>query len=204
MSQIHRPWPPACRQVRIAARLLQEMEELACMDDVPPPDVVAPLWARREALRAPWPGRRPADPELEADNRAALGGWLDLEEAHVLQRLRGWNRARRGAILVDARWLTAARNVMDNLTYSFEDRCEDEIEDLRAEGEYAGELLAKAEVRVALHGTCGECDFCRALDLRDECDRLLDAAGFDGGVYYHAYARGESQAQLAERYGRAS
>lgn len=200
MSQIHRPWPRRGHSITIDVRLLEEMEELARMEEAPPPAVIAPLMRRLEATRAPWPAGVP-DQTLDSCTYTVLGGWMDLEEVYVMQRLRGWNRARRGTIVVEACWLTATRNLMDDFTYTVGERCEDEIEELRNEGQQAGDLLAQALTRMAGPDTCGECDHCRALDLRDECDRILDAAGFDGGVYYYAYVRGETQAQLAARYG---
>lgn len=88
--------------VTIDVRLFQEIEGLTQIGDAPEPSVVASLWARAEALRDV--GQAPElDDELYDEVHDAFDGcWLKIWEAHVIQRLRGWNRARRGHVTADA------------------------------------------------------------------------------------------------------
>jgi hypothetical protein len=209
---IHRPTPLRYVPVRIDVSLLEAIEELAAIDCAASPDVIANLWARADAE---WDaGRDPErDDKLCADVADALDGhWLSLWETRAIQRLRGWHRARYGLIEVDARWLTAVRNVLDNFTLSFDDRCEETAEEYGIDrvrpvtGDspaWPGPADARTEVLALMsaYNRCGECDWCRSLTLRTEVDAVLDAAGFDGGVYYRAYCLGETQEQLAEHYG---
>lgn len=211
MPPIHRPEHHG--SVRIDVSLLERIEELAEIDCAAPPDVIASLWARAEAAAAA--GRNPEyDLVLTAETQEALDGhWLSLWETHAIQRLRGWSRARYGLITVDARWLSAVRNVLDDFTLSFGDACDETLREYgidavrsdaaRDTSHWPGFADVRAEVlaSMAKHRICGECTWCRALLLRDEVDAVLDAAGFDGGVYYRAYCLGETQKQLAEHYG---
>jgi hypothetical protein len=211
MPPIHRP--AHYGTVKIDVSLLERIEAVAAIDCAEPPDVIAKLWARAKADRDD--GRDPEyDSPLVAETKEALDGhWLSLWETHAIQRLRGWNRARYGMITVDARWLTAARNVLDDFTLSFESNCDETLR------EYGLDLVRaaaapdrsgwpsfeseRAEILVPLtaRGLCGECTWYCALLLRDEVDAVLDATGFDGGVYYRAYCLGETQEQLGKRYG---
>lgn len=190
MSQVHRPRHSG--KVAIDVRLLQEIEGAAMIDCEPPPGVIAPLAARfqaeRDAYRSPY-----LDDDLTAEVEKALhpyGAFLDLEEIHAVQQLRGWHRARYGRITVDAGHLSAVRNLLDDLTLSLGDSCEDEQRD--CDPEWEPEIAAQIAESMARTGRCGECAWCTALWLRDECDAVLDAAGHEGGVYYRAYVLGQS------------
>jgi hypothetical protein len=187
MSPIHRPWPTGGAVV-IDVRLLDEVEAAFLIDCSPPPSVAAPLYQRKYAYEDTWPEPAPDDPTLEDDTREAFdGSFADLEETHYVQQLRGWNRARHGRITVDARWLTAVRNALDGLTLSLDEECERELDHLDYPDGY--ELRAEVTKSMLRTGTCGECQWCTSLRLRDECDAILDAAGYHGGTYYEAYCR---------------
>lgn len=190
----------------ISVRLIEKIEALTAIDCEPPPSVIAPLMARVEAN---WDaGQNPEhDDELVADTEKLLadyGSWLYPEEIHVVQRLRGWHRTRYGRVTVDAYWLTAARNLMDSLTLSLGEECDETLREYgldRVGGRitfdpsaYPGGREIRAEVLKSMRetGGCGDCKFCIALRLRDECDSILDAAGYYGGSYYEAYARREA------------
>lgn len=213
MPPIHRPTPLRYAPVRIDVSMLEAIEELAAIDCAASPDVIANLWMRADAERDA--GRDPEwDDTLCADVTDALDGhWLSLWETHAIQRLRGWHRARYGLIAVDARWLTAARNVLDDFTLSFDGGCDETLSEYGIERVRAAsprdnsawpdfaDVRAEVIVLMTTRGLCGECTWCRALILRDEVDAVLDGAGFDGGVYYRAYCLGETQEQLAAHYG---
>lgn len=199
MGQIHRPriHGPAV----IGVSLLDEIEGTLCIDCMPPPSVIAPLMARADAHHDE--NRDPEDDrQLVADTLRVLDGeWLHLEEIHTVQRLRGWHRARYGAITVDAWWLAATRNLLDNLTLSLGSECDETLRELAYPGNE--DLLAAAKRQMARTGYCGECQWCTVLRLRDETDTALDAAGYEGGVYYRAYCLGQSVEQInREVYGR--
>lgn len=184
----------------IDVSLLEEIEGTLAIDCAAPPDVIAPLIAR---ARAHEDARR--DPEhdeaLCADVRKVMDGeWLHVEEIHAIQRLRGWHRARYGRITVDAYWLADVRNVLETLTMALGSTCDEEIEELRYPGNE--DILATAEALMEATGYCGECRWCTVLRLRDETDRALDAAGYEGGVYYRTLSLGQSVAQAnREVYG---
>jgi len=193
MGQIHRPWPGRNDRLSIDVRLLQDIEEATMIDSEPPPSVIAPLVARLDAERNGFWRRVDMSDELAEDIHNALdpyGAFLDLEEIHAVQRLRGWNRARYGSITVAARWLTAVRNLLDDLTLSLGDSCEDEFQEISQEHEW--DLYVQVAARLFAGKTCGECNWCTALRLRDECDTALDAAGHEGGIYYRVYCLGQS------------
>lgn len=194
MSPIHRPCEHG--NVTIPVSLLQHIESAFWVDTAPPPDVIAAIVARIDAEGArlnPW-----ASPELEEAARKATDCQiLNVDEIHAVQQLRGWHRQRYGNITVDAWWLTAVRNMLDSLTLSLGEECDEMLR----EAEYDPELHAQIKARMDRDQGCGDCQWCQALDLRDRCDAILDAAGFDGGTYYRAYCLGETQEQLAEHYG---
>ena len=187
-ARIHGP-------IAVDVRLIQEIEGAVMLDCEPPPSVIAPLWARAEALE--W--NAPTDSACADDVDSALdpwGGILTLDEIHAVQRLWGWHRARHGRVTVDAYWLAETRNVLDNLTLSYGEECDQAIEDFGLDGVTTGEPAEvdreiRAEVLAYLreYGTCGECNWCHVLRLRDQCDAILDAAGYYGGSYYDAYCR---------------
>lgn len=207
MPPIHRP--PHHGSIRIDVSLLERIKDLAQIDCAAPPGVIASLWARDQAAKDA--GRNPEyDLVLTAETQETLDGhWLSLRETHAIQRLRGWSRTRYGLITVDARWLSAVRNVLDDFTLSFGDACDETLREYgidavlvnaaRDTSHWPG--FANVLASMAKYRMCGKCTWCRAILLRDEVDAVLDAAGFDGGVYHRAYCLGETQKQLAEHYG---
>lgn len=162
------------RTVAIDVALIDEIENALSVDCCPSPDVIMPLMWRQEALDSrSWP--RPAIPDLrlEDDIRKALdGGWLHLEEIAAIQRLRGWNRARRGTIVVDAFHLRDVRNVLGNLTLSLGSECDDQLAQL--DYPEAADIREQVKARLAKDGTCGECLWCQVVRLGDECQDALD------------------------------
>lgn len=196
MSRILRS--PVRGPVTVTVRLLEEIEAVTAADCELPPSVIAPLAARAEAARSSPPA---ADPALEEDIETALGrygGVLHLDEIHAIQRLRGWHRTRHGNITVDAYWLAETRNVLDTLTFDGEE-CDQVLGEYGLDRVTAGpgvtpayDGFARERARIlqalAETGSCGVCAFCRELRLRDECDTILDNAGYDGGHCYRAYA----------------
>lgn len=180
--------------VTIDVRLLEEIEGLTQIDDAPEPSVVASLWARAEALRDA--GQDPEfDDELYNDVHEAFDGcWLKIWEAHVVQRLRGWHRARGGQVACDAWWLSAAYNVLDDFTLGFNSGCDETLEELGLDQVRPAPgpsvlPVDRAAVLASMNDGrgCGECDWCTALRLRDEVNDVLNAAGFDGGSRFRAY-----------------
>lgn len=204
MSQVHR----YCQKgaVTIEIGLIQWIESVTNVDTAPPPGVISPLVARVEGDRDDM--RNPEfDEELVADTRKALDGcWLCLDEIHAIQQLRGWHRARYGRVTVDAYWLARARNVLDNLTLSLEGECEEMLEEygLSRVGVIpqfpvppqwqSAHVRERAAILKSMQetDTCGECQWCQALRLRDRCDGILDNAGYDGGSRYNAYCQPRS------------
>lgn len=195
MSPINRACQPG--SITIDIGLIQWIESATMVDCEPSPNIIAPLVARCEArlgLDAP------DDPALDGDIDKALdpwGGILYLQEIHAIQQLRGWHRSRYGRVTVDAARLAEVRNVLDGLSLSFGEECDQTIEDywldrVRSDGKYRtgpDGIEVRAEVLAYLrkHGSCGECSWCHAVRLRDECDSILDAAGYYGGSRYEAY-----------------
>jgi hypothetical protein len=115
--------------------------------------------------------------------------WLDPGEAEAVRRLRGWHRTRYGSVTVDAFWLADVRNFLDDLL-GLGSECDEELK----AAEYDRALYAKVKARITEDGYCGDCQWCRSLSLRDQCDTILDAAGYDGGSRYRAYCLdGEDQ-----------
>lgn len=127
--------------------------------------------------------------------------YLYPREIDSVQRLRGWNRATRGTIVVDARDLSRVRNVLDTLIDDQEE-CEDHLDELRRElkGARGGTsanhaayvddltvLTSFAEKALKAGDPCGQCGRCRIATLRDVADQLMDEAGLTGGSYYEAY-----------------
>lgn len=187
MSEVHRCLTRG--PVRIDVRLLDAIEAVTRIGEAPGPSIVAPLQGRADEHEAAY--RSPEDDEvLVAAVREAMDGcWLRLWEAHCVQRLRGWNRARRGGIVVDAYWLAAVANILDSLTLSCESECEETLAEWdrpRASDFAPWTAMIKSMIR---SGECGECDWCVSLRLRDEANTILDAAGFYGGSRYEAYGK---------------
>ena len=180
----------ACGPVTIDARLLAEIEAVLMMDVAEPPGVVAPRAARRWEIRqrpTVWEGGRPV--ALDFGPEPEVHDYLDVDDVHAVQRLRGWHRVRHGRITVSAHWLCETRNVMDGLTLAGMAECSDLLADLeRDDADYAAVFAAVDEDR----WNCGLCETCRLLRLRDEADAALDAAGYGGGPYYEAYAGGRT------------
>jgi hypothetical protein len=179
--------------------LIEEIEAAVMIDCEPGPSVIAPLFARAEALLE-W--NAPSDPTLDDDVRAALdewGGVLMLEEVHAVQRLRGWHRTRSGSVTVDACWLAEVRNLLDSLTFSYEEECDQTLKDYGLDrvrpvdtlpdGPDGPEVRAEVLVYFRKYDSCGECNWCHVLRLRDQCDAILDAAGYYGGSRYEAYCK---------------
>lgn len=190
MSQIRR----ACYHgpVVMDIGLIEEIEAAVMMDCEPSPSVIAPLYDRAEVCA-------PSDRTLNDDISEALdpwGGILSLEEVHAIQRLRGWHRTRHGNVTVDAYWLAETRNVLDSLTLSYGEECDGTIEDFGLGRVTTGkpakvdrEIRAEVLAYLRKYKTCGECNWCHVLRLRDQCDALLDAAGYYGGSRYEAYCK---------------
>src|SRR5262249_7526595 len=134
MSPIHRPWVGGT--VTIDVRLLEEIETATMIDEAPSPSVIAPLNARADELRDAY--RSPEDdPELvEAAQKAMDWAFLNVWEAHAVQRLRGWHRTRYGRIQVSAGWLSAVRNLLDGLTLSLGDTCDEELTEISQEHDW--------------------------------------------------------------------
>lgn len=191
MSQIRRPCIHGPAVIDVG--LVDEIEGTLAIDCAPPPGVIAPLVARVDAhYDAHTDPER--DKQLVEDAREALDcEWLSLDEIHAIQRLRGWHRARYGKISVDAYWLAAVRNVLDTLTLSLDSQCDETLRELKYPGNE--DLLADAKRSMRRTGRCGECQWCTVLRLRDETDSALDAAGYEGGVYYRCYVLGQSTEQ---------
>lgn len=186
--------------VSIDMGLLWAIEAAVGIDEAPPPSVIAPLVARVDIELDAC--RNPEDnDQLVSDALAAMDGcWLRLEEVHAVQRLRGWHRQQYGRITVDAYWLADTRNVLDGMTLSLGSECDEEL----AQAEYDPDLQAQIAARMKADRGCGECTWCRCLDLRDQCDAILDKAGYDGGSRYRAYALNQTAEQIDAYYGRAS
>jgi hypothetical protein len=155
----------------IDVSVLDEIEGVLCIDCCPSPSVIAPLAERAEAHRRAW--RDPdADDELAKDIRSALDGeWLELEEIHAFQRLRGWNRIRYGSITVDREVLAEACRVLNTLLMAIESECDQELRELADPGLEAE--LVKAKESVAKTGYCGSCRWCTLYRLRDELEAAL-------------------------------
>lgn len=128
---------------------------------------------------------------------------LHVDEVDAVQKLRGWHRARRGTIVVDAHDLSRVRNLLDTLTYDTAE-CEDHLEELQHELEgvpandrhsaHADDLetlIRFVEPAIKAREACGQCEKCRVLALRDLVDELMDAAGLPGGIYYETYGRND-------------
>jgi hypothetical protein len=182
MSPVHRACEPG--HVTIDVGLIQHIESAFWVDTAPPPDVIAPIVARidAESARVNW-----VSPELEeAARKATDGSLLDIDEIHAIQQLRGWHRQRYGNIVVDAYWLAAVRNVLDTLTLALGSECDTELKQAKADG---GDWYPEMQARMDREQMCGECQRCQAMDLRDRCDAILDAAGFHGGSRYRAYCK---------------
>jgi hypothetical protein len=165
--------------IEIDIRLIAEVEELACIDCEPGPEVVAPLMARADALRAEW-----RDPELDddlcADVHKALdpyGSYLNIAEIHSVQRLRGWHRVKYGTVAVDLRWFTEVRHLLSNLAMGTDSDCENELRSMCHPGEW--DLHAASIKRMITDGTCGECKWCWTIRLLNEFD---DARGTARGA----------------------
>lgn len=171
MSPVTRACIPG--PVVIDVNLLHLIEAALMMDTAEPPGVVAPLAAQE------WDER----PDT------CVHDLLDADECHTVQRLRGWHRTRYGRIKVDAYWLAATRNLLDALTLSLGSECDYMLQQVG----YDPELHAEIKARMDADRGCGDCLWCQCLDLRDQCDEILDAAGYDGGSRYRAYVLGETR-----------
>jgi hypothetical protein len=182
MSQIRRACGPG--SVVIDVGLLQHIESAFWLDCAPPASKIARLIEIVERV-----GRREAEryPALvhawEAASDCML---LTVDEIYAIQRLRGWHRQQYGNITVDAYWLAEVRNVLDTLTLALGNECDEELAQAKQDG---AEWYAEMQARMDRDQGCGDCQWCQALDLRDRCDAILDAAGFHGGSRYRAYSK---------------
>lgn len=181
------------RIAQLDIRVLDELEDVLALDLAPSPSVIMPLTWRQEAQEG-WPRPEPDD-RLEDDIAKALDGeWLYLEEIAAIQRLRGWNRAQCGTILVDTGRLLAVSRVLGNLSMSLDSECDDQLRQLDYEG-VEGDVRAAVTAQLAADGTCGECQWCTVRRLWAECDKAIDRTGLERGVYYRTTTLGQSVQQ---------
>jgi len=184
-------------EIMIDIRLIQEIEEAAGMDCVPPPTVIAPLAARAAALRAAWANPRLGyrDDGLQDEMHAAVsqyGTILEVEEIHAVQQLRGWHRARRGSVPVKARWLAEVQRLLDSLAAGEDAGCSETLREFGVDrvAPQPTDALAAREGRspgyvraavlkslAASRDCCGECRWCWFRRLRDDCATALGGAG---------------------------
>lgn len=181
------------QRITIDIRLVQEIEAALNMDCAPPPGVIAPL-AARAGLNLPYWRYVPYDDQLEQDSRNArqkYGTWLELEEIHAVQRLRGWHRARLGNVTVTWRQLDDVCDVLGGLRASLDDECDQtrieyginrvavESTDESARREWRDFRDIRSQVLASLvtdDETCGECNWCWIRRLHVTCCAGLAAA----------------------------
>ncbi len=180
MSQVNRTCEPG--SIDIDVRLLQHVESAFWLDCAPPASKIARLVGIVERVGRHEAERYPA--LVRAWEAASDCMILTVDEIYAIQRLRGWHRQRYGNIAVDAYWLTKVRNVLDTLALGLGSECDTELENATGEPWHL-----EMKSRMERGQGCGDCLWCQALELRDRCDAILDAAGYNGGSRYRAYGK---------------
>lgn len=183
MGQITRHhWGP----MTVDVQLVRDLGDYLNMETAAPREEVVAL--RDDLIASGAPHHVWWEPYQVHDERG-------VETVDAYQRLVGWNRTRYGNVTVPADALCVIRNQLDADLLNGTQECEDLAEELRGELDDfddpgTGEFLAEVEGSIASRGWCDRCEWCRTILLRDRCDLSLDAAGFDGGVYYRTFMRG--------------
>jgi hypothetical protein len=100
-----------------------------------------------------------------------LEGFYDRYEQDLaaLRRLRPLRRYQSGFVAVDGDELSRVRNLADTDTLGFSPACD--------------ELTEAGDAELGAHAMCGQCEWCRALLLRDRIDFWFDRAGVAKNAY---------------------
>jgi hypothetical protein len=172
----------ASGQVTVPAALLADIDWVLDMDTAAPRSQVVAFMADVAAVKTT--GKDPAREQGLIDRALTdpVHDWLNPAETSAVQKLRGWHRAKRGTVVVDAGLLAEVRNIFDGLAVEF-DSCESYLDLLEPDEPIYPVVKAAVDT-----GTCCYCcSWCKYVVMRDRIDRFLDRAGLYGGSQYESH-----------------